>query len=294
MPSGFSLQISSLILLIGLICQTADHSHANDGISYWVSRNFQESPNVNLPPTEQRWVRSSISPKSVFAPQIADLSQMGIKSGKLENSELRLCFDNRSILYAGGKKLNLIKNEDGYHSKHFCEFYDEESGVGFYKHTGRNSTRSSVTKGLLVSRQPDGRITCEAIFTQVSLFELLIHKNSDQLIASKDELRPYGLGMTFFSSEKIFFDLLDKKDQVMKHSSILDGSAIIVPILMDNTWKCLAPQFRKYWNTTIQNCSKYSKALIRRKGSQSVYVPILAQMKDEIIQNSNKCLNQQY
>lgn len=290
MPSVLSLQISRLILLFGLIGLMTNLSYANDGISYWVSRNFQESPNVNLPPTEQRWVRKSVLPEAEFAPQIADLSYMGVERGSLERSQIRLCFDNRSILYARLNNLTSIESQNGYFRKRFCEYVDEASGVGIYQHASKDIDRASVTKGLLVSRQRDGKVTCEAIFTQVSIFELLLQENVDHLTVSKNELRPYGLGMTFFSNEKKFLTLLDRRDTILRRSSIIDGTALFIPASMTNTWRCLAPQFRKYWDTVIQECGRHSRILLEQNRLDRVYVPVLENLKAEIISNSRECL----
>ncbi|WP_346906271.1 hypothetical protein [uncultured Roseibium sp.] len=262
------------------LCEKAMSS---DDVSYWVSRNFDEAPDVNS--SRENIGKSERS----YRPSILELGK-GIPSGFRKDADIRLCFDNRPLAAARWHNLGRESYPSG-SMRYFCEHYDLVKGIGYITHPKRLST-DSITKGLLISRNSFGKITCEAIFTMSSLFSVLSYRESypDLPPISEIEIWPYG-GMFPFGGDVLDKGLrahLDPRD----HYSIVGtvtGEPILVDLSLNHTWSCVAPAFRLYWSRVWSDCQEGSARMMVDPLMEEIEYPVLAELFDEIMVSTQGC-----
>lgn len=250
-------------------------------LTYWVSKNFSETPNANMGIN----ATDAIEP---FAPQVIDLS--GLKRAGAD-ADVDLCFDNRPIYDARHWKLH---NGTGTHTGAlgFCERYDEESGIGFFSHPKRPD-RQLLSKGLLVSRLPDNRIVCEAVFTTASLISLLSYRPNDDTVVSSDSIKiyPYGAGQFLFVTEEqrlSFYQHLNPLDQADLYFDI-GGTQNPSVLSLNHSWSCLLPAFKYYWELALDKCMNSAAQLREDVSKSEIYLPLVDRSQEKLIEMTKSC-----
>jgi len=259
---------------------TLDPINATE-LKYWVSENYSASPKVDY---ELGGVLSN-----EYAPPV----QLPIHS-TVDQSEANalLCFDNRP-LHKTGRVGNYFKEQDEFNgSVSFCEVNDLEEGTGFFSHPKR-PTKSIITHGVSVGRTGGDKYYCDAIFTVHSLFSFLgqLEKIKADNSIEKVEITPYNPGQFLFADQetRLAFEEFLNDDDGFEISMTTGGEARFVRLEMNETWSCLAPAFKTYWQHVFQKCNQGIEYLVAHPEATQKHYDVFAEKWSDMAKAVNQC-----
>ncbi|WP_150526694.1 hypothetical protein [Roseibium sediminis] len=268
------LCISTLISISGSV-------HAEANLKYWISGNYHEAPNVNSSDMPNN--SKSFSPL-IFKPDLEIVSDP-------TEADVLVCFDNRPLRRAYFPPTSKIPGTTN-SGMVFCEVRDDSTGLGYYSHPKRSGNNKKIVEGITVSRLSNNKYYCETIFTGQSLFHLLgsLHPRETNP-PDTSYITPYTTRDFPFASDEAkrgLYDYLNVSDRANVVSTAT-GRAIFTEFSLNQTWSCLAPAYRLYWQNAFLKCQTGVKTLSEDYDLSERYYPLLDENAEEILRISDSC-----
>ena len=238
---------------------------AAEELKYWVSEHFSEKPNIFETSTEEL----------ENAPKVLDLSEFNWSYK--DDGDVRLCFDNRSLLSTWRGSATSNSNW-----KNHCRSF--QSRLNYKVNQPDPDYIKKVTQGLLVYTSEDGTPTCEATFTIASLYSVLTSLLEGENLSNNENL----LVFPFFRADgDPFYGYPAIKAYLQPGDSILrrknsDGRG---EIKIRKSMECLSPAYEKYWKKVIDYCTKS----LNEEINEVQYFDILTETSDDFLEIANKC-----
>lgn len=271
-------QICSIFLCNFLILNSIGlaFSAEKEEIKYWISSNYQKSPNINTGAAE------------AFSPLILD---PGLRLSKSKNSaDVFICFDNRPLHESVLRSFRSTRNFSG-NGLPYCEASDARDGTGYLSDGDLNNNKNIVS-GITISRTSQGKIFCEAIFTVHSFLYFLGQENLYSLkYPSQLKIEPYTVSsFPYFSSQTKTGLLrhLNKSDRLETMTTV-SGEVKFWDLSLNNTWSCLMPAFQIYWRTAFEKCGEGINELLSKPELHKITYNILQETSEKMLSITNTC-----
>jgi hypothetical protein len=248
--SAISLSLTAILPALSM-----DANAAENGLKYWASEHFQEAPNI--------FERRPSDPVE-GNPTVVDLGDIDWSYDI--DGDVRLCFDNRPIMktYLGRKITNPKWSQN-------CRGYTVR--LNYKNKSPDNEYVKQVTEGLLVSKAPDGKITCDATFTIASLYSVLQSLTEGHSLADNENLLvfPYfradGDPFYGYPAIKAYLDERDTFEHIKYSYDHFDAD-------LKYSLSCLLPAYRQYWQQVRDKCFLTVSQGSFSEGDQ-MYFPLL-------------------
>ncbi|WP_162544483.1 MULTISPECIES: hypothetical protein [unclassified Pannonibacter] len=251
---------------------------AAGGVKYWVSEHFNEAPDVNYY-EQNKDERHKQWHVPIFAPQVLDLSHLDWSKDEDEGADIRLCFDNRPLISANNGRIAKDSVWTGY-----CSHYSQPQTLKV------EDTENRPYYGLEVRRSPDGKFTCEAVFTVRSLISLLAAtaEGADLSSPLPPRVLAYRRDSFPFLWKAEYQYYLNSQDTIEIHSG-MGGSHGYGRIYLNNTWQCLLPAYRLYWSEALSSCNRLVEEMQAAPDKTELYDPLVTRLGPDMIRLAEPC-----
>jgi len=209
-----------------------------------------------------------------------DLSKLDWSYDK--DAPIRLCFDNRPLHESYNGAVSI-----GSRWVNQCRHYSFHSHGDYEKYLDDDR----INRGVLTYRNEDNVITCEAVFTGRSLFSFVANYQLEDESSerNKPKITPYRWATNPAPVYETIEDMAAAPDFI--EASFDSGGILrIKKINIKNTWDCLLPSYRFYWQKIYDSCLINVEEIVSNSTVNSIYSPILEENHSSIQNLISPCL----